>query len=141
MFLPRGEKDKADGITYLSAHHVPLMNIFRSRDLPPIDPAYTSLGYAQPVIALHPSYQDYFRHNYTASTVPERYRALLAFTITLVHEVAHAYYFWLTPGVREPLWCLREHNAELGGHGRTMSVASLLIRRGSQEIEETLLVI
>jgi hypothetical protein len=113
MFVPRGENDKTYGTTYHEARDVPIMHLFCTRDLRSIDPAHYSLGQSVPVVTLQKPYQDYFRHMYLPSSVTERYRALLACTITLVHEVAHAYKFWLGRGYREPLWCKREQNPEL----------------------------
>jgi hypothetical protein len=39
---------------------------------------------------------------------------LLLFALTLVHEFAHAYEFWLSPDQKEPRWSWLEKDAELG---------------------------
>lgn len=91
MFVPRDKVDDSYGETFAEAGHVPFIHRFRIRDFPTIDPAHRSLGHAVPVIALRQAYQDYFRHTYARLSRTECYRALLAFKITLVHEIAHAY--------------------------------------------------
>lgn len=57
-------------------------------------------------------FEDLFLHA-TEASFQENIRALLMFANTLVHEVAHAYKFWLGC-MEEPRWNHKEKKAELG---------------------------
>lgn len=57
---------------------------------------------------------DYFRSRVSFCTPAETYRVHILFAITLVHEIAHAYWFWLNERAPEPLWHEGERNPELG---------------------------
>ena len=113
MFRPRGWYDSSWGITYSDKSSEPQFHdFFREEDWPP---ARSHKGHARPVIMMNACFQEYFRRSNSAtSSVTEHYRALLTFAITLGHEVAHAYEFWLGASHSEPRWCYGEKYAELG---------------------------
>jgi hypothetical protein len=62
---------------------------------------------------LHSSFQDYFRYSYANGSITAAYRQQSTFAVTLVHEVAHAYGYWLG-GPKGLTWSIWEKKAELG---------------------------
>ncbi|KAF1849791.1 uncharacterized protein K460DRAFT_271163 [Cucurbitaria berberidis CBS 394.84] len=112
MWSPPNWNISAWGLTYSNRDDEPRFCEFRDEDWPPIR---SRTGYACPVIVMKDCFQVYFRNSNAAnSTVNERYRALLTFAVTLGHEVAHAYEFWLGGRGGEPLWSKSDKHAELG---------------------------
>lgn len=115
MFSPRSWNKDALGTTYSDRPDDSRFREFRDQDLPPI---LSCEGRGRPIIALNACFQDFFRKQHERSTrSDEIYRAWFTFAITLGHEVAHAYEFWLT-GVNdeniEPRWSRAEKQSELG---------------------------
>ncbi|CAO2658614.1 Nn.00g063370.m01.CDS01 [Neocucurbitaria sp. VM-36] len=95
-----------------SPEALPRLCEFRHDDWPPI---LSREGYTRPVIMLNACFQEFFRKYYSMhASYAERYRALFTFAVTLGHEVAHAYEFWLTGSDSEPHWSWGEKHAELG---------------------------
>jgi hypothetical protein len=116
MFEPEGyETDRAHGSTTAYKHHRDFFEEIRQRDWPPVDTSDDG-GHARPCVVINSKTQEFFLHRYSSASQDEIYRALCMFTITLVHEFAHAYNWWLTPGTssNEPRWCKDEKEAELG---------------------------
>jgi len=116
VHAPRSSNDHAYGRTYVSRSRLPFLREFSGQDWPQIQDKYKAPTYKhfRPCIVMNTCFQDFFRHGYATSSVTARYRVLFVFAVTLVHEVAHAYHFWLTGLGKEPLWDQWEKKAELG---------------------------
>jgi hypothetical protein len=118
MFAPRSWKESAWGMTYNHKYYTPFRAEFNDNDWPATKDEYMSRSYkhGRPVIVMNASFQDYLMYDYPkSSTFDEFYRLSFAFAVTLCHEVAHAYHFWLHPGMaHEPLWNQEERKTELG---------------------------
>jgi hypothetical protein len=117
MFAPRSYKSRAYGITYHAPEATAFYGEFSEDDWPSIMNRYRrASGYkrCRPCIVMNPCFQDFFLHPWTNLSISARYRVRFVFAITLVHEIAHAYGFWLHSEQREPLWGNWERNAELG---------------------------
>jgi hypothetical protein len=114
MFHPPGyPTDSAMGITGSSKHDWPFSRDFRNH-WPPSAHRTSRKGYARPLITLNKEFRAYFRHHVASSSQDEHYRVLFLFAVTLVHEFAHAYEFWLTPDSNEPRWSKSDKDTELG---------------------------
>ncbi|KAL6703001.1 hypothetical protein ACN47E_010277 [Coniothyrium glycines] len=109
MISPRGTEEQAWGVTYLDRSMMPFSPEYLDMDFPPLDPRS---GHARPLIAMNRVFQEFFLFA-TDVSFQEHTRALFMFASTLVHEIAHAYNFWLGHE-DEPLWDIREQQAELG---------------------------
>lgn len=117
MFAPRSCKKTAWGMTYNHKLTMPFHAEFKESDMPEIKQKYKSSTYRRnrPFIVMNAYFMDYFKFELHKSTTSEHYRVVFAFAITLVHEVAHAYYIWLNERLlSEPLWDQSERNNELG---------------------------
>jgi hypothetical protein len=101
MFQTPGNREGgACGVTSHSKHSWPFSGGFRNH-WPPVR-RLVRKGYVRPSIVINNSFQDYFRRHISTSGQDEHYRVLLLFAITIVHEFAHAYEFWLIPNENEP---------------------------------------
>jgi hypothetical protein len=117
MFAPRSCKIGAYGMTYSAPAATAFFDQFSGTDWPPIMDKYRwAFGYrrCRPCIAMSASFQDFFRNSWSDLSASARYRVHFVFAIVLVHEIAHAYNFWLHGGLKEPLWGNWERHAELG---------------------------
>ncbi|KAH6131174.1 hypothetical protein HBI64_103180 [Parastagonospora nodorum] len=117
-FAPRRCKEKAWGVTYNTKKAMRFHAEFSDTDRPRIKPEYSTDTYRRrhqrPWIAMNPFFMDYFRSRVTSCNPAETYRVHFLFAITLVHEITHAYWFWLNEKTPEPVWHEGERNAELG---------------------------
>jgi len=118
LFAPRSCTDRAWGTTYNTKHAMRFHAEFRAADRPSIKPEFSTDAYRRrhqrPWVVMNPFFMDYFRAREAFCTPAETYRVQFLFAITLVHEVAHAYWFWLHERMPEPLWDASERNPELG---------------------------
>ncbi|KAF2833669.1 hypothetical protein CC86DRAFT_400280 [Ophiobolus disseminans] len=113
MFEPPGYEREEYGSCSVDASSRSFFNEFRTSDWPSVRRS-DNRGYATPCVVMKNDFQTFFRHRYDSASQDEIYRALLVFAVTLVHEFAHAYNFWLTPRRHEPRWSEKEKEAELG---------------------------
>jgi hypothetical protein len=112
MFHPPGyPQEEAYGLTGPTKHGWPFSRDYRNHW--PAVRRKSRRGHARPLIVIHNEFQTYFRRHASSSTQDEHYRVLLLFVITLVHEFAHAYEFWLSPERGEPRWSKWDKDAEL----------------------------
>jgi hypothetical protein len=117
MFEPSGYDLRAWGRTYFDRTSMKFFHEFRALDFPR---ALSNKGKAPRVcIVMNRQYfMKFYRYIYPKdASVSEKYRAAMMFTNTLVHEIAHAYYYWLhgpQDHYGEPLWSMVEKHAELG---------------------------
>jgi hypothetical protein len=115
MFEPSGYNEKAWGRTYFDRTSMKFFHEFRDLDFPR---ALSNEGKAPRVCIVmnRQRFTDFYRFIYPKdASISEKYRAAFMFTNTLVHEIAHAYNFWLHgPEYGEPLWNMLEKHAELG---------------------------
>jgi hypothetical protein len=113
MFHPPGyPQEEVYGLTGPTKHGWPFSRDYRNHW--PAVHRKSRRGHARPLIVIHNGFQTYFRRHASSSTQDEHYRVLLLFAITLVHEFAHAYEFWLSPERGEPRWSKWDKDAELG---------------------------
>ena len=113
MFEPPGYEERAYGSCTPTKSSRDFFHEFRSSDWPSVRRS-DDVGHARPCVVLNSAFLHFFRHRYDFASQDEIYRALLILAITLVHEFAHGYNSWLTPEHKEPRWCQKEKEAELG---------------------------
>jgi hypothetical protein len=113
MFEPEGYEMPAYGSTTARKSHREFYNDFRTSDWPLVSSS-DDVGHARPCIVMQRAFLRFFRDHYASAGQDENYRAMILFAITLVHEFAHAYNFWLSPEHKEPRWCKEDKEAELG---------------------------
>ncbi|KAF2127139.1 hypothetical protein P153DRAFT_295461 [Dothidotthia symphoricarpi CBS 119687] len=118
MFSPRASTCEVYGVTYLHKSMMPWFKSYRPQDWPTTHEKYRSPRYrhARPSISMNADFQKYFKNNYSTSILAEQYRAWFSFAATIVHEIGHAYEFWLHNAQYgdEPFCSRYDKNAELG---------------------------
>lgn len=97
-------------------------------------------GYGQPVIVMNRSWLTYFQRR-AEPPDDEVYRVMFLFAMTLVHEFAHAFNFWLSPEHHEPRYAQSDNCRELGWSWENTVVGYGLqvYPRFSQDMEHQLL--
>ncbi|KAF2108214.1 hypothetical protein BDV96DRAFT_653102 [Lophiotrema nucula] len=145
MFVPRKYKEtelgKAYGCTGCYKDDLPWFEEFRPSDWPRIggqfkDSEQSNRGF--PVICLNAVFQDGFKA-FDNKTQSERYRFSFMFVATLLHEVAHAYWFYLGRYSTEnflncePYWTARDKRNELGSSFETIIFGRIVDPLGSIE--------
>jgi hypothetical protein len=102
-------------MSYSNIDRLPFKNEFSEQDWPKFQTKHHPSVYnrARPYIVLHSSFQDYFRYSYENGSITAAYRQQFTLTVTLLHEVAHAYSYWLG-WPKGMTWSIWEKKAELG---------------------------
>jgi len=116
MFEPGGYEIPAYGSCTAKKSHRDFYNDFHKTDWPRVSSS-DDTGHARPCVVMQRAFLRFLRDRYSSASQDETYRVLILFAITLVHEFAHAYNFWLTPEYaqgEEPRWCQEDKEAELG---------------------------
>lgn len=112
---PHSFKEPVHGMSYSDRAWLPFNSEFSDQDWSKFADKYHPSMYrrARPVIVLAAGFQDYFRYSHAKASITADCREQLTFAITLVHEVAHTYSYWLglPKGVA---WSMMEKKAELG---------------------------
>ncbi|KAF2185593.1 hypothetical protein K469DRAFT_687915 [Zopfia rhizophila CBS 207.26] len=124
MFIPRKYRKTNDGTSWgITWPHssFPWFRYFSRSDLPHIPSKYYGPEYGKrdmAIITLNSDFQDFFYDGYQHFTPSMTYRVWFMFASTLVHELAHAYYYWLgrSPSERfhgkEPYWSKHDNDKE-----------------------------
>jgi hypothetical protein len=94
LFQPSSYEDKAWGRTYHDKNSIKFLHEFRDLDFPP---SLSHQGKAPRVcIVMNRCFTKFYQKFYPEeASLTEKYRAWIMFTNTLVHVIAHAYYYWL----------------------------------------------
>ncbi|KAF2258347.1 hypothetical protein CC78DRAFT_126081 [Lojkania enalia] len=141
MFTPRKYKNTGDGqawgATSRFKNEFDWCREFRREDMPyidnryRIDPKFAHRG--RPCISLSYRFQDYFcKGQERANSRAQDFRISLLFAVTIVHEIAHAYWMYLgrshsrLTGHGEPYWNLDDKEAELGFSWEAMTIGRIL---------------
>jgi hypothetical protein len=113
LFEPSGYEDGAWGRTYHDRNSIKFLHEFRDLDFPS---SLSHQGKARRVcIVMNRCFTKFYQKIYPQeASLTEKCRAWIMFTNTLVHEITHAYYYWLHGPALEPLWDMVEKRAELG---------------------------
>lgn len=118
MFAPRRYPLEHYGETYPTKEATSFFHAIRTLDWPRSNIQHLSKRHPQrlhPCVVLQRDFGRYLTsQNFDNSTGSLWYRTQFLFTITLLHEVAHAYSFWLFGEAPEPCWDERDDVAELG---------------------------
>ncbi|KAF2790255.1 hypothetical protein K505DRAFT_220209, partial [Melanomma pulvis-pyrius CBS 109.77] len=121
MFVPHNYQASVYGVTYRRRESVKWASEYYASDFPPIPDRYRGNNRARPCIAMASGFQEFFLHGFQAAPPAQRYRMSFLFVETLLHEVAHAYWYHLDRSNMEPLWSRHEKKAELGYSWETMT--------------------
>jgi hypothetical protein len=123
MFIPPDSKEKQAsywGVTYLHRREVPWATRIPSYSWPKVilrsssEPRFQKSSRPSITIALNTNFAQFFAHGFSKVSLEEKYRAWFMFVATLMHEVAHAFHFYLRNDEAEPRWAKHEAMAELG---------------------------
>lgn len=130
MFAPRGYPCNFYGMTTVHKSMFPWFYRYHPQDWPTAHDKYHSAHYhhARPSITMSADFQKYFKTHYSVSSLSERYKAWFLFAVTIVHELGHAYEFWLHNtqlGPEEPFCSHFDKNAELGFSWETSVVGRI----------------
>ncbi|KAF2018108.1 hypothetical protein BU24DRAFT_421111 [Aaosphaeria arxii CBS 175.79] len=139
MFVPEryseGKWKNSWGTSAVCWRKWPWSRRFRAVDYPFMSRAavrFEGEGHGLPEIALNREFARFFDSGYEECTSSEQYRVMYMFAVTLVHELAHAFWMFIgrggsPPGTgEEPRWHKEELRAELGYSWETITMGRIV---------------